>query len=168
MLGFALEPAHTPPGAISPSGGVLRAIRSVHPRTRRVVLLIAAIIMMSVGDLLLTLTYLRYLGMAESNPLARLVLDFRSPALLVVWKMATVVACTSILLWKSRAWSAEVGAWIGAFILGALMVHWSAYVKLAPPRPPIETASLFAGDERWMTLYPIELGERARASVPTP
>lgn len=123
---------------------------------------------MSVGDLLLTLTYLKHLGMAESNPLARLVLDFKSPTLLVIWKMATVTACTSILLWKSRSRSAEIGAWAGTFVLAALMVHWSTYVKIAPPVPPIETASLFAGDERWMTLAPIEPAGRARASVPTP
>ena len=132
------------------------------------ILLIVAIVIMSVGDLLLTLTYLQHLGMAESNPLARLVLDFQSPALLVVWKMATVAACSAILLWKSTSRSAEIGAWAGTFILTALMVHWSTYVKIAPPVPPIETASLFAGDERWMTLTPTEPSGRARASVPTP
>ena len=111
----------------------LNALRRVHPRTRRVALLIVAIMIMSVGDLMLTLTYLRHLGMAESNPLARLVIDFRSPALLVVWKMATVIACVSILLWKSRSRSAEIGAWAGTLILAALMLHWSSYVKIAPP-----------------------------------
>ncbi len=162
-----MDPDQTPQGSMLTPWRLLAAMRSVHPRTRRVCLLIVAIIMMSVGDLLLTLTYLRHLGMAESNPLARLVLDFRSPALLVIWKMATVLACTSILLWKSRSWSAEIGAWTGAFILGALMMHWVVYVKTAPPAPIVETASLFAGDERWMTLAPIE-PTSVRASVPTP
>ncbi len=162
-----MQPVRTPRGSFPTPGRLLGAARSVHPRTRRVLLLIVAIIMMSIGDLLLTLTYLRHLGMAESNPLARLVLDFRSPELLVIWKMATVLACTSILLWKSRSRSAEIGAWTGVCILGALMAHWVAYVKVAPPVPIVETASLFAGDDRWMTLAPVS-PTGARASVPTP
>ena len=168
MAAVDIDPARAQPGALWRPVVALRAIGRADPRTRRVVLLIVAIMIMSVGDLLLTLTYLRHLGMAESNPLARLVLDFNSPTLLIVWKMATVLACTSILLWKSRSISAEVGAWLGTSILAALMLHWSTYVKTAPPLPAIETASLFQNDERWMTLAPADPSGPARASVPTP
>jgi hypothetical protein len=168
MATLAPNPEQGPSGVLSAPGALLGAVRRIDPRTRRVVLLLLAIFIMSVGDLLLTLTYLKHLGMAESNPFARLVLDFGSPGLLIAWKMATVIACTGILLWKSTSRAAEIGAWTGTFILGALMLHWSSYVKIAPPVPPIETAGLFSGDERWMTLTPVEpIGPR-RASVPTP
>ena len=168
MACVAPNPEPGPGGVRSLPGAALAAVRRVDPRTRRVALLLLAIFIMSVGDLLLTLTYLKHLGMAESNPLARLVLDFGSPGLLVAWKMATVTACAGILLWKSTSRAAEIGAWTGTFILVALMMHWSTYVKIAPPVPPVETASLFAGDERWMTLTPIEPIGRRRAVVPTP
>ncbi|MFI4897557.1 MAG: DUF5658 family protein [Phycisphaerales bacterium JB059] len=168
MACAAPNPERSPGVVLNASGAALGLVRRIDPRTRRVVLLLLAIFIMSVGDLLLTLTYLQHLGMAESNPIARLVLDFGSPGLLVAWKMATVVACAAILLWKSTSRAAEIGAWTGTFILGALMLHWSSYVKIAPPVPPIETAGLFAGDERWMTLTPADRISPRRASVPTP
>ncbi len=132
--------------------GLVHRLLGTPARCRRVALLAAAIIVMSVGDLVLTLTYLQSMGMAESNPLARLVIDMGSPELLVVWKMATVTACVSILLWKSRARSAEVGAWIGAIILCGLMVHWQNYVRTAPASTPALADGTHLPDERWTTL----------------
>ncbi len=117
-------------------------------------LLAAAIIVMSVGDLALTLTYLQSLGMAESNPLARAVIELGSPGLLILWKLATVTACVSILLWKSRARSAEVGAWVGTIVLCGLMLHWKNYVRTAPPVSPAVASGSFQPDERWTTLAP--------------
>jgi len=140
--------------ASSGTPGLLARLQAAPPRCRRVVLLAAAIIVMSIGDLALTLTYLQSLGMAESNPLARLVIDLGSAELLILWKLATVTACVSILLWKSRAPSAEVGAWIGALVLCGLMLHWKNYVRTAPPAPPSIAAGSINIDDRWTTLSP--------------
>lgn len=154
--------------AARPTGsGILARLRSGPARPRRVALLVAAIIVMSLGDLALTLTYLQHLGMAEMNPLARLVIGFQSPALLAVWKLATVAACVSILLWKSSTRSAELGAWLGAMILCGLMLHWRSYVKLAPPIPASVAAHVHSGDERWTSIAPAAPTTR-QVSVPTP
>ncbi|MEZ6242575.1 MAG: DUF5658 family protein [Phycisphaerales bacterium] len=138
--------------ALPGTSSLLARLQAAPPRCRRVILLAAAIIVMSLGDLALTLTYLQSLGMAESNPLARLVIEFGSPALLIVWKLATVTACVSILVWKSRAPSAEVGAWIAAILLCGLMLHWKNYVRTAPPAPPSIAAGSPTLDDRWTTL----------------
>lgn len=160
------QPADTP-AARTTGTGILARLRSRPARPRRVLLLVAAIIVMSAGDLALTLTYLQHLGMAEMNPLARMVIGFQSPLLLAVWKLATVTACVSILLWKCSSRSAELGAWLGALILCGLMLHWRSYVRIAPPIPASIASRVHSGDERWSSLAPAGPAPR-HVGVPTP
>lgn len=96
-------------------------------RPVRVVLLGAAIAAMSVVDLYLTLLYLTNTGMSEANPVARAIIAYQSPAVLGVWKALTVSLCVGILYLIRERRSAELGAWIGALVLGWLMVHWARY-----------------------------------------
>lgn len=96
-------------------------------RPVRVVLLGAAIAAMSVVDLYLTLLYLTNTGMSEANPVARAIIAYQSPAVLGVWKALTVALCVGILYLIRERRSAELGAWIGALVLGWLMVHWARY-----------------------------------------
>ena len=96
-------------------------------RAIRVWLLIATIVVLSMADLYMTLTYLRGAGMGEANPLARLVISYNSPLLLGVWKCACVfIACVFLALARHR-WSGEAASWACCVVLTALTVHWAMY-----------------------------------------
>ena len=97
-------------------------------RSFRVIVLIALIAAMSMVDLYLTILYITHTGMNELNPLARGMMEYQSPAILGLWKVATVVLGVGILAWIRTKRSAELGAWTGCLILGFLMTHWVAYI----------------------------------------
>lgn len=99
-------------------------------RAFRVVILSLAIAVMSGVDLYLTLLYITQIGMNEINPLARAMMEYQSPAILAAWKLGTVVISIGILLFIRKQRSAEIGAWIGCFVLGWLMVHWFGFIEI--------------------------------------
>lgn len=91
---------------------------------------------MSLADLAMTLTYMSSVGMLESNPIARAMMQWGGPALLVAWKLLTVgVACT-ILIAASRRVVGELGAVVGCALLTWLMCHWVAYIDHAHTLTP--------------------------------
>lgn len=91
-------------------------------------MLAMAITAMSVLDLHLTLLYVTNTGMAEANPLARAMMEYGSPAVLALWKLATVTLCLGILVAIRKRVSAEIGAWVGFLILSGLMAHWVNFI----------------------------------------
>lgn len=105
-----------------------RLASSFKDRSFRVITLIALIAAMSVIDLYLTILYVTHTGMNEVNPLARAMMEYQSPAVLGLWKAATVTLGVGILAFIRKKRSAELGAWVGCLILGLLMTHWVAYI----------------------------------------
>jgi Domain of unknown function (DUF5658) len=119
-------------------------------RSSRVIVLIAMIAAMSVVDLYLTILYITHTGMNEVNPLARAMMEYQSPAILGVWKLATVALGGGILAFIRHKRSAELGAWAGCMILVMLMVHWVAYIEehARISDGPIQVNAL--GDPNWV------------------
>jgi hypothetical protein len=110
--------------------GLVRSAYSIFVhRPFRVVALSLAIAVMSGADLYLTLLFVTQTGMNEMNPLARAMMEYQSPAILAVWKMGTVVISVGILLMIRKQRSAELGAWVGCFVMGWLMLHWSGFIE---------------------------------------
>ena len=100
-------------------------------RPIRVVLLSVAIVLMSLGDLHITMTFLRSGGMGEGNPVARLVMVHGSESLLVVWKCASV-AFACLIFYKFRAYRcAEVACWLSFLVLTWLLMRWISYAEEA-------------------------------------
>lgn len=130
------EPGKTPGSAPMTNGS--NGSRAPHAwwafaatRSRRVTALVLGIIALSLFDLHLTLTYLQSGGMIESNPLARLVMSYGSPAALGLWKAASVGLATWILIRARTHRSAEIAAWIGIAVLTWLALQWSGYSAVA-------------------------------------
>lgn len=97
-------------------------------RSLRVTILIVAIIALSLGDLAMTLTFLRSVGMGEANPIARLVIGYNSPALLVIWKCASVLlACLIFARYRHRRFT-EMACWGAVIVLAGLTFQWRNYV----------------------------------------
>lgn len=94
---------------------------------RRVGLLLLAILLMGIADLVITLTYMRSVGMIELNPIARHMVESGSDVNLILYKFFTMgLSCGLLYLlrWHPRA---EHGAWVCAAVLLVLTLHWVRY-----------------------------------------
>lgn len=108
--------------------------RQTRHRSRRVALLIAGIVLLSLGDLLITLTYLRTTGMVEANPIAAwLIRTTGSTAALVAYKLLTVGVCVGLLHRLRRQVEGEVAAWCAVVILALAAVQWYQYTRHYEP-----------------------------------
>lgn len=114
-------------------GDLVRATRPVllNPQraatSRRVLLLMAAIVLMGVADLLCTLAYMRTIGLPEANPIARWLAQFGSTQAVVCFKLLTM-AMSCLCLYKGRTERRmEWCAWACAGILLALSLHWISF-----------------------------------------
>ena len=133
-------------------------------RSFRVIILIALIAAMSMVDLYLTILYITHTGMNEINPIARAMMEYQSPAILGLWKLATVTLGVGILAFIRKKRSAEIGAWIGCLILSLLMSHWVNYINEHSriTESPIAIESM--GDPSWVHMDSGFLGPRTSPS----
>ena len=98
------------------------------PRVRRVLTLLIGITVLSVADLIITMTHLTAGGMAEANPLARWVIERTgSPVSLASFKLLTVLVCVALLYKVRRHFQAELAAWCALGILACMSVMWFSY-----------------------------------------
>ncbi len=94
-------------------------------RTRRVVLLLALVWIVTVCDLLLTLLARQIGGFHEANPLAR---EFvHDPGALAAYKFLLAGPATIVLLVFRRRLLTEVACWLLAAVYTALALLWLAY-----------------------------------------
>ena len=126
---------------------IARAARSI-----RVMLLAFALVVMSLVDLAITLTYLKSAGLAEENPFARIVMSHGSTELLTWWKIMTILPAVIVLLMYRKKFSAELLGWIACGILLLVSIRWIQYADatevLAESMPALEQGA----DHRWVTL----------------
>lgn len=121
-------------------------------RARRVNLFLVAICFLSLADLAMTLDHMVGAGMYESNPLARFILYWGSPATLAMFKcMTLLLGCW--LLWRARRTVAgEFGAVLCMVVLTWLMVRWNHYsdqmAELTPHLAEIQTYH----NETWVAI----------------
>ncbi len=122
-------------------------------RSRRVLLLIVAIIVLSLGDLLLTLTCLRSTGLLEANPIAAFLIRTTGSALaLIAFKALSVGTCTGLLYHLRRHVEGEAAAWCAVIMLIVLSFHWSAYVRWLPTAGDVQLARQGGGSGEWLEL----------------
>jgi hypothetical protein len=122
-------------------------------RSRRVIVLLIGIIVLSVADLVMTLSYLRTIGMTEANPIAVLVIESTRSALsLTCFKLLTVLV-TVLALYRIRGFrTGEVGAWIAVAVLTLLVAQWHIYSSHFAEPENIGLAVAGAYDDVWMRL----------------
>ncbi|QYU67600.1 DUF5658 family protein [Leptolyngbya sp. 15MV] len=118
------------------SASVWDRVLAPQGRTIRMWAMIVALVAMSVGDLYMTLLHLKSFGMVEANPLARLIMQYQSPALVVLWKAATVALAVFIFWTSRRHRAAEVGAILCCAVLTALTLQWIRYSEQVSTHTP--------------------------------
>lgn len=138
------------PSPIAESGNELRG--PWLGRSRRVTILLAATLVMSVADLAMTLTYTTSVGMMEVNPIARAVMEMNSPWMLALWKLATAGLGLGILFRFRAKPNAEVAAWVCCVAMVALTLHWmdfnSAVTHLSDEYAALQDTS----DPHWVQM----------------
>lgn len=122
-------------------------------RSRRVALLLMAVVVLSIADLVMTLSYLRTIGMTEANPIAVFVIESTRSALsLSCFKLLTVMV-TVLALYRIRAYrTGEIGAWLSVLLLTLLLAHWHSYSTYFAEPENIGLAVAGAYDDVWMRL----------------
>jgi hypothetical protein len=93
-------------------------------RASRVIVLLGGIVALSAADLVATISHLE-IGMIESNPLARLIIEStNSMGALAAFKVATVAVCVAVIYRLRASAQGEAAAWMATLILCALTVWW--------------------------------------------
>lgn len=97
-------------------------------RMRRVTVLLAGVIILSLADLAVTLTHLRTTGMMEANPIAAfLIKSTQSGWALASFKLLTLGVCVSVLFVLRRRFEGELAAWCAVAIMAGMSLQWHAY-----------------------------------------
>jgi len=103
-------------------------LEPVHRRRgRRVIILLAAVALIGLGDLYATLTHVNSIGMIELNPVAAYLIAADSDAGLVLYKLGTIGIAVGLVLRTRHHRSAEVASWAMILIMAALTFHWHNY-----------------------------------------
>ncbi len=122
-------------------------------RSRRVILLIVGIAVLSLADLIVTLWHLTSVGMAEANPIAAWIIAGTGSAwLLTAYKLLTVAVCTGLLYRLRCHVEGEIGAWCAVMILAAVSFHWGHYTRELNDMKNFELARQGAYGEDWLML----------------
>jgi hypothetical protein len=137
----------------NPSTSLLTISAAFPRRGARVSILLAGVVLLSLGDLILTMWHLQSIGMVEANPVAAMILERAGSVWpLVLYKAATVAVCVGVLFRIRQRFQAEVGAWLCLLVLAVLSVHWHRYSNTI--MQPDVLGAIAGGnvDERWITL----------------
>jgi len=113
--------------AARPDGPMARSARPW-----RVGLLIIAAALMSLTDLWCTLEYMRSIGMAELNPLARKMVELGGARQLVLFKLLTMAMTFGSLFLIRHDRRGEWCAWVCAGVMLGLTLHWVDYNRKVP------------------------------------
>lgn len=96
-------------------------------RARRVVVLTCGVVMMCLADLYMTLVYATSVGLHEANPVARVVMAYNCPWVVVAFRMLTIGLFALVVLRARRRPIAEAAAWVCALTMLWLTMRWEAY-----------------------------------------
>lgn len=139
-----------------PGAGLLSLRGSLTQRARgiRMGMLLGATALMGLGDLDMTLQFVRNVGMIEANPLARSLMEGQSPLPVVLFKLGSIFFCVGVLFMARRRRHAEVAAWACFLVMAALTMHWNRYSAEVSAMTPEVNALAEAGDPHWVSMDP--------------
>jgi hypothetical protein len=118
-------------------------------RSRRVVLLVAGIIILSLADLVVTIAFLRANSMMEANPIAAYLIRVTQSAwVLAAYKTLTVLICVALIYKVRKHLAGEVAAWCAVGILAVMSVMWAQYSRQLDDPQHLSLVQTMADDMR--------------------
>jgi hypothetical protein len=122
-------------------------------RSRRIMILIAGIIALSIADLLITIAHLRTVGMIEANPVAAYLIDtYQSVWILAAYKLITVGICITALYVIRKRLIGEMAAWTSVAILAGMAIIWHLYATELEDPVTLELVRNASMDDGWLYL----------------
>jgi hypothetical protein len=116
-------------------------------RSERVTWLLSGVIILSLADLFLTISYLTSVGMSEGNPIALWLLQTTNSVWpLVLYKALTVAICVTLLYRTRRKRQSELASWCAMLILVTLSIWWNQYSRYQHLLPTAEDHIVMIGD----------------------
>ncbi len=114
--------------------------------------MIVGIVLLSLGDLLITITYLQSTGMLEANPIAGYIIRLTgSVSVLTAYKALTVAICVGLLYRLRRMVEGEVAAWCAVSILAFMSLQWYHYARQFD-NSDLKLAHSAVWGEEWLVL----------------
>ncbi len=114
--------------------------------------MIVGIVLLSLGDLLITITYLQSTGMLEANPIAGYIIRLTgSVSVLTAYKALTVAICVGLLYRLRRMVEGEVAAWCAVSILAVISFQWYHYARQFDDSG-LKLARIAASDAGWLVV----------------
>lgn len=95
------------------------------------VILVAATVLVSLADLYMTMVYATTVGMHEANPLARALMLYNCPWIVVAFRMLTIALFGLVLMRARHRPISEVAAWVCMAAMAWLAFRWEAYNRSA-------------------------------------
>ena len=115
--------------------------------------LLLGIIALSIADLVVTITHLKTIGMAEANPIAAyLIRATNSTWILAAYKLATVGISVTLLYLARRHRVGEIATWSALAILVAMSVSWHNYASYVDDLEHVRLAESGAYGDQWLML----------------
>jgi hypothetical protein len=122
-------------------------------RSRRVILLIAGIVLLSAADLAVTLVYARGGGMMEANPIALYLAKLTNSVwALAAYKTLTVTVCVALLFKLRKHAVSEAAAWCAVAILAGMSIMWHSYAAEVNDPDQQVLVRCDATSEHWLVL----------------
>ncbi|MHC4413905.1 MAG: DUF5658 family protein [Planctomycetota bacterium] len=111
------------------------------------------IILLSLGDLVITLTYLQSTGMLEANPIAGYLIRLtQSVSVLAAYKLLTVSICVTLLYRLRPHVEGEVAAWCAVSILALMSLQWYHYARQVDTLDEVTFAQRGTYGSHWVVL----------------
>ncbi len=111
------------------------------------------IVVLSLGDLVITVTCLKTTGMIEANPVADLLIrKTGSVTVLTAYKALTVAICVGLLFRLRRHVEGEAAAWCAIMILAFVSLHWYHYTSELEGMTNLLLAGQGAAGDGWLVL----------------
>lgn len=96
-------------------------------RGRRVLILVVATVLVALADLYMTLLYATSVGMHEANPLARALMLYNCPWIVVAFRVLTIALFGMVLIRARHRGIAEVASWVCMAAMVWLAFRWNEY-----------------------------------------
>jgi hypothetical protein len=109
--------------------------------------LLAGVVVLSLADLVITLTHMRGAGLLEANPLVVLLVRSTGSSLsLVCFKLLTLLICVGLLYRVRHHVQGEIAAWCALLILVGLAFIWDRYSREMSTPEHIDLVNAELGD----------------------
>lgn len=111
------------------------------------------IILLSLADLIATVTHLQTIGMIEANPVAAWIIQLTGSSWsLASFKGLSVLTCVILLYRVRHRMQGEVASWFSVGVLMALAFYWGVYTEQAVLADRLLASHPDAKPEHWMIL----------------